>query len=127
MPYLNLDDNYAEHPKIIDLTDGAYRLHGSAMFYSAKWLLDGYLSSAQMADRKGYKAATLRELIDAGLVHPRGEGCGTKTCPVGRRGRYLLHDYLQWNKPREWWESKRKKDAERLANWRQTHSTNGGE
>jgi hypothetical protein len=127
MAYLNLDDNYAEHPKIVELSDGAYRLHGSAMFYSAKWLLNGSLSPVQMRDRKGYKAATLKELIEAGLVHPKGGGCGTATCPVGIPGRFQLHDYLQWNKSREWWEARRKKDAERLAGWRRSHGPKGGE
>ena len=127
MAYLNLDDNYADHPKIIDLSDGAYRLHGSVMFYSAKNLLDGFLSERQMAGRVGFKAAALRELMDAELIHPKGTGCGTKTCPEGRRGRYLLHDYLQWNKSREWWEAKRKKDAERIAEWRESRRENDGE
>lgn len=125
MPYLNFDDGYADHPKIMDLTDGAYRLHTSSIFYSGKHLLDGYLSDAQIKGRPGYKAASLRELLDAGLIHAKGDGCDTKTCPAGRRGRYLLHDYLEWNKSREWWEGKRRKDAERLANWRREQEQKG--
>ena len=27
MPFLNLDDNFADHPKVDALTDGAFRLH----------------------------------------------------------------------------------------------------
>lgn len=122
MPYLNLDDNYPDHPKVASLSDSAYRLHGSAMFYSAKWLLDGCLTKTQIRDRKGYKTSTLRELIDAGLIHELGEGCGTKTCPDGIPGHYVLHDFLQWNKPREWWENKRRKDAERIAEWRKSQA-----
>ena len=118
MAYLNMDDNYPDNPKVSPLSNAAYRLHGSAMFYAAKWLLDGYLTPSQMRDRKGYSPAALRELIAAELVHDRGEGCGTKNCPHGADGTYLLHDYWQWNKPKSWWEEKRIKDAERIAKWR---------
>jgi hypothetical protein len=95
------------------------------MFYAAKWLLDGYLDPSQMRDRKGYSPAALRELIGARLVHDRGEGCGTKHCPHGTTGKYLLHDFLQWNKPKAWWEEKRIKDAERIAKWRAEQAEKG--
>lgn len=127
MPYLNVDDNYPDNPKVSGLSNLAYRLHGSAMFYVAKWLLDGYLNPTQMRDRKGYSPAALRELMTADLIHDKGVGCDTKTCPPGREGHYLLHDYLQWNKPREWWEHKRAADAERLANWRAEQAKKGGQ
>lgn len=121
MPYLNLDDNYPDHPKIEALSDGAYRLHGSLMFYAARFGLDGYLSVSQMTGRKGYRPGSLRELIEGGLVHDKGDGCGTATCPFGLSGHYLLHDFLQWNKSKAWWTEKRRKDAERLAKWRAEH------
>lgn len=123
MAYLNLDDNYPEHPKVEALSNNAYRLHGSAMFYAAKWLLDGFLTPTQMRARKGYSQAAIKELMDAKLVHGPGVGCGTKTCPEGASGAYLLHDYLQWNKPKSWWEHKRTKDAERIAKWRSEQET----
>lgn len=124
MPYLNLDDNYHDHPKVDALSDAAYRLHGGCMFYVAKFTLDGYLTPGQIKQRKGYKPQVIRELQHSGLLHGLGDGCGTKTCPVGRDGFYLLHDYLQWNKSKEWWDNKRRKDAERLAKWRAEHGNN---
>ena len=36
MPYLNLDDNYPDHPKVEALSDAAYRLHGACLFYAAR-------------------------------------------------------------------------------------------
>lgn len=126
MPYLNKDDGSPEHPKNAALSDAAYRFHDRAMHYAAKWLLDGYLTPVQVRDLARYKAAIIRELLTdiTGLGpvwHDVGQGCGTKTCPDGRPGFYLIHDFLQWNKPREWWEAKRKTDAERQAEWRRTH------
>ena len=29
MPYLNMDDNYPDHPKVEALSDAAYRFHGA--------------------------------------------------------------------------------------------------
>lgn len=118
MPYLNLDDSYPEHPKIKTLSDKAYRLHGSAMFYTARWLLDGYLSDSELRDLKGYSPAARRELHDRQLLHDPGDPCGSKHCPPDDGRQYRLHDYLQWNKSREWWEKKRAADAERIAKWR---------
>lgn len=118
MPYLNLDDNYPDHPKIDALSDAAYRLHGSCLFYSARFGLDGFLTEGQVSVRRGYRPSTLRELLVPNLLHGKGEGCGTKTCPDGVPGYYLLHDFLQWNKSKGWWIEKRRKDAERLAKWR---------
>ena len=124
MPYLKLDDNFADHPKVEALSDAAYRLHSAAMLYSAKYLLDGFITPLQASKRPAYRPAVLSELVAGGLWHDKGEGCGTKTCPGGRTNHYLIHDYLEWNKSRDWWEKKRRKDAERLAKWR---AENGGE
>lgn len=125
MPYLNQDDNFPDHPKIAGLSDAAYRLHHAALCYSAKYLLDGFLTTTQVRQRPGFRPGALRELL-VDVWHDLGGGCGTKTCPVGREGHYLLHDYLQWNKSRDWWEDKRRKDAERLAKWRAEQAANDG-
>lgn len=126
MTYLNLDDNYPDHPKIEALSDAAYRLHGSAMFYAARFQLDGYLTVGQLRARNRWSKRTEAELLDGLLLHPLGQGCGTRTCPPGAPDHYLLHDFLQWNKSREWWDEKRRKDAERLAEWRAKRSTETG-
>jgi hypothetical protein len=124
MPYLNLDDNYPDHPKVEALSDAAFRLHTASMAFCAKFTTDGFISQSQAAKRtSSYKGTVIQELLRGGLWHDKGEGCGTKTCPPGRAGFYLLHDYLQWNKSKDWWEKKRRKDAERLANWRANHAS----
>lgn len=119
MPYLNMDDNFADHPKVEALSDAAYRLHTASMLYCAKYTTNGYITPRQVAKRTAtYRPALVRELLAAGVWHDLGEGCGTKHCPVGREGAYLIHDYLEWNKSEAWWTDKRRKDAERLAKWR---------
>lgn len=111
MPYLNLDDNYPEHPKVDALSDAAFRLHTSAMCYAAKHLTDGVIPGRKVARlMPGYKASIATELVKAGLWHRVDDG-------------YQIHDYLQWNKSREWWLQKRKSDAARQAEWRSKRDT----
>lgn len=119
MPYVNLDDNYPEHPKVDGLSDAAFRLHTSAICYCAKQTTDGKVPP----DRPSrlvpkYRTSALAELIRSGMWHDLGGGCGTDTCPSGVDGFYQLHDYLQWNKSAAWWDHKRTEDARRMAEWR---------
>lgn len=117
MPYLNLDDAYPDHPKVEALSDAAYRLHGSAMFYAARFRLDGYLTRAQLRARSRWSTRTERELVDQRLLHAPGEPCESKHCPDDDGERYRLHDFLEWNKSRAWWDEEREKAAKRKAAW----------
>lgn len=123
MPYLNLDDNYPDHPKIEALSDAAYRLHGAVMFYAARFRLDGYLATGQLRARNRWSKATERELLDGGLLHEPGEPCESKHCPPDDGRQYRLHDFLQWNKSREWWDEEREKAAKRKADWKARQMT----
>ena len=118
MPYLNLDDAYPDHPKIEALSDAAYRLHGSAMFYAARFRLDGYLTCEQLRKRTRWSTKTERELLTGRLLHGPGEACASKNCPPDDDVRYRLHDFFQWNKPRAWWDEEREKAAKRKAKWK---------
>jgi len=119
VPYLNTDDEFPDHPKIDPLSDGAFRLHVAGMHYCAHHLTDGRIPVGRVPRLKPrFKARELAELVDADVWHEDGKGCGTQTCPVGEPGEYVVHDYLQWNKPRAWWEAHRAKEAKRLADWR---------
>lgn len=119
MPYLNIDDGFPEHPKVDALSDAAFRLHVAGKCYAARALTDGIVPASRVPRLKpGYRAQQLKELLTAKVWHKGGEGCGTKNCPRGEPGQYVIHDYLEWNKPREWWEARRKHDAERQAEWR---------
>lgn len=129
MPYLNLDDNYPDHPKLEALSDAAYRLHGSAMFYAARFRLDGYLTHQQLKDRKRWSTKTERELLDGRLLHGPGDPCESKHCPADDGRRHRLHDFLQWNKSRSYWDEEREKAAKRKADWkaRQMEDERGAE
>ena len=107
MPYLNLDDGFTEHRKVDALSDGAFRLHTSGLCYCARELTDGHVPEHRVARLvPRFRAAHLSELTRALIWLPSGDG-------------FDIHDYLEWNKPREWWIEKREKDAKRLADWRE--------
>ena len=118
MPYLNLDDNYPDHPKVEALSDAAYRLHGACMFYTARFQLDGYLRSGQLRARRNWSPRNERELLDETLLHAPGEPCESKKCPPDDGKRYRLHDFFQWNKPKVWWDEEREKAAKRKSDWK---------
>jgi len=117
MPYLNIDDSYPDHPKVEALSDAAYRLHGAAMFYAARFRLDGYLTQEQLRARRKWSLKTEAELLVA-LVHEPGAPCESPECPADDGMRYRLHDYFQWNKSRAWWDEERDKAAKRKAKWK---------
>lgn len=126
MPYLNVDDGMYDHPKIDALSDAAWRLHVTAMMFCARNLTDGFVSRSQsrrLTETAGDAQAA--ELVRAKVWHDIGEGCAdtdcieARTCPEeGLDGHYLLHDYLQWNHSKEWWENRKREEAERKRKYR---------
>jgi hypothetical protein len=113
MPYLNIDDGMDEHPKVEGISDAAFRMHVSAMLYSARRGTDGAVPRAK-ARRLSDTAsdAVAGELVRAGVWHDLGEGCdGSKTCLPAVSGHYILHDFLQWNHSADWWEQRSEDQA----------------
>lgn len=104
MTWANFDDNFADHPKVLALSDGAFRLHVSGILYCARYLTDGKVPKAKVSGlTPGYKAAHLRELTVARLW----------TAPVGGPvTHYEIHDYLQWNRSRSSILTERERKAE---------------
>jgi hypothetical protein len=45
MAWVKLDDNFTDHPKIIGLSDGAFRLYIVALCYSNRYMTDGKIST----------------------------------------------------------------------------------
>lgn len=117
MPYLMMDDAYFDHPKVESLSDAAYRLHGGALFHAARYRLDGYLTVEQLRARKRWSPKAEAELVTALLLHLPADPCDSPKCPPADGVRYRLHDFLQWNKPRAWWDAEAARKAKNKADY----------
>lgn len=86
--YIKLVDTSPRHPKVIDLTDTAFRLWIEALCYSSEYLTDGVVSKAMLAKMRGAKP--MQELLDCGLLVDVEDGKNAQ-----------IHDYLQHQTSRQ--------------------------
>lgn len=114
MGWVKLDDGFADHPKIDNLSDGAFRLWAAALGYVARNLTDGVVPEARLPRLvPRYKPALLAELLadDYGPVwHRPGHGCDR--CPQPPAGHITVHDYLDKNPTGDEERERRRKRAE---------------
>ena len=91
--YIRVHDGMDDHPKIVGLSDGAFRLLMRAWSYCSRQLTDGQLPEAAWRDRGSAKAR--RELVDAGLAHLPDQTCDHDGCPTPPPKHVQMHDYLE--------------------------------
>ncbi|HEX9640050.1 MAG TPA: hypothetical protein VGB13_01910 [Candidatus Krumholzibacteria bacterium] len=90
MAWIKLDDGFAEHPKVIGLSDRAFRLHVAALCYVARNETDGHLPlSVPRVLGVRTNPRLLGELLAAGLWKDNGVGG------------WVINDYLDYNPSRE--------------------------
>ena len=110
MPHAEVDDNFAEHPKVWALSDAAYRLHSSGIFHCARLMTDGFVAADKVSKLvPKYRRKTLDELVSCGMWNPVGLN--------GQIVSYEIHDYLDWNKSREQILENKRKAAQRKADF----------
>ena len=107
MPWVRLDENAMEHPKIGGLSDGAFRLWVQGLAYCQKFLTDGWIASVALRGLRAYSAKRTMALVDSGLWHTGTDGV-------------QVHDYLDWNESKERVLEQRRCSRERMANMRRT-------
>lgn len=113
MTWVRLDDGFADHPKILELSDRAFRVHVAALCYSARHLTDGKLSvSAQKS--LGLTPKISKELETAGLW---------KTIAGGME----IHDFTVYQPTRAKVLEERHKQAERQRRSRERHAVTDDE
>lgn len=110
MTWVRLDDGFPNHPKIIGLSDGAFRLYITALCYSNAYLTDGIIP--QKTVKKLSNSRHISALVESNLW----EICGDDIKILG-------YDEYQFTKERV--ESERKKAAERKAKSRMSRVTEG--
>ena len=131
MPWVRFDDQFPIHRKVDRLSDAAYRLHTSAIFWCARNLTDGSVSEEDLdgvTARVRTPARFAAECVKRGLWHHSGQACSSEKCPapVDNDG-WVIHDYWEYQPSKEQVMKDREATARRQANWRarRNGSSNG--
>lgn len=107
MTWVKIDDAMPEHPKVVGLSDAAFRVHISAICYAARNETDGRVSAGAVRQFRWQRR--VRELVEARLWDPTEDG-------------FAIHDYLDYNPSREQVAAERKASRKRLERWRKRDS-----
>lgn len=100
MPWVNLDDNFPEHPKVDGLSDAAFRLQVAGICYANRQLTDGRIPPDKVRRLvPRFKQAALDELTDRAMWLPLASGG------------WQIRDYLDWNRSRDQVESERERKS----------------
>lgn len=110
MSWVKLDDNFSDHPKVISLSDRAFRALVRSMCYCARHETNGRVPKVKAHEFAGRRA--FAELLESG----RWEAA---------EGGVSVHDYLVYNPSRETLEAKRAATADRVTKWRSNGVGNG--
>lgn len=86
MAWVKLDDRFARHRKVSLLSDGAFRLHVSAMCWSAEEELNGFIPHDELPLASTVKRPEryIVELVERDLWHEVDDG-------------WEIHDFLKYN------------------------------
>jgi hypothetical protein len=87
MPWVRIEEKALTHPKILRLSDGAFRFWVAGLAHCQQHLTDGAIPSAMMRTLVAMTGRRVKELVDAGLW-------------LEIDGGYQVHDYLQHNESR---------------------------
>jgi hypothetical protein len=116
MPYLLIDDGMAENPKVIGLSDKAFRLWITALVYCARNLTDGAISELAIRSlapncQIDRPLSVVKQIVEAGLFDETDAG-------------WLVHDFLEYNPSRAEMDRKRAKTRERKRRYDQSRNAN---
>ena len=103
MSWIRLDDNFPDHPKVITLSDKAFRTYISGLCYASRYLTDGFLAEPVVNRLDGVLSAG--ELEGVGLWRKRENG-------------WEIASYSEYQTSKEQVEAAKAKNRERVAKWR---------
>jgi hypothetical protein len=129
MSWAKLDDQYPDHPKIIEVGPLGMALHTAAICYCARYLTNGFIPTAMISrlisldnifiiDSNSVSHAVSHKEITEALVKVNL----LETVPGG----YMLHDYLIYNPSGAEVKRIRDENAKRQAEWRKEHREDNG-
>lgn len=111
MTWTKLDDTFVEHPKVVSLSDRAFRLHVSALVYSSRNLTDGHLEKRGISTLQAILGFRLNRFCEE-LVQ-NGNWIRTENG-------YLIHDFLDCNPTAEEVKKRREQAKKRMRTLRET-------
>jgi hypothetical protein len=88
VPWVRIDENAMDHPKIGSLPDGAFRLWVQGLAYCQKHLTDGAMTTLAVRSLLAFSPKRHAVLVTHGLWDETASGV-------------QVHDYLEWNDSRE--------------------------
>lgn len=109
MPWVRIDENALDHPKIGGLPDGAFRLWVQGLAYCQKFLTDGFISDLAVSGLQAFSPKRKAALITAALWD-------------GVEAGIHVHDFLDWNDSREHVTAARKFAKDRMKKLREKRS-----
>ena len=112
MGWVRLDDNFADHPKVIGLSDTAFRLFITGLCYSNRQLTDGFIPYQVVNAWVGHDPLKPSdELEDQNLWEREARG-------------FRIRSYDEYQPTRSQVEQKREKSKERLQRYRERRNAN---
>ena len=108
MAWIKIDDSFPDHPKIVELSDKAFRVHISGLCYCGKYLTDGKVPMRIAARFADDDVSILAELTTVGLWKEDLPNNG-----------FVIHDYLTHQTSKEQVEHKRQTLRERQKRYRE--------
>ncbi|MEU8251990.1 hypothetical protein [Nonomuraea sp. NPDC048916] len=133
---LYFDDRFPTRRQVAGLSDAAFRIHFTAIFWCAHNLTDGAVLQEDLIDvcprvRKPLRFIT--ELVSRGTWHLPGEECPSDLCPAPVVKGWVIHDFFAFVPAKERAEAERKANAARQKKWRdkqrnrtEPHAVDGG-
>jgi len=128
MPWVRFDDHFPVNRKVDGLSDTAFRLHVSAIFWCARNLTDGVVPEEDLelvTARVRAPARFSTELVRRGLWHEAGYDCGSATCPPPGTNGWVIHDYWEFQPSKDRVLADRASSAERQQRWRERNALHG--
>lgn len=142
MPWVRFDDTFSVHRKVEGLSDAAFRLHISAVFWCARNLTDGFVPEEDLelvTARVRTPGPFAAELVRRGLWHPvetvtrNGDSdvtrnahvedykidCDSTDCPAPEGPGWVIHDYLEFQPSKDKVREDQSKNADRQRRYRE--------
>jgi hypothetical protein len=108
--WVKIDDSFPNHPKIVGLTDKAFRIHISGLCYCGTYLTDGFIPMTIARQLCNENINFIAELCEAGLWKEAMTENG-----------FRIHDYLAHQTSKTQVEEKRQTVRERQKRYRDKH------